>query len=89
MGWDGLARIDVEKSSSHQLSQIEIAGDNPCSQQLSSKSYFRAPTQSRRTENGNSLRFVTPEQAAPNLRGLGKIERENNRFALLESYANS
>jgi hypothetical protein len=27
--------IDVEKSSSHHLSQIEIASDNPCYQQLS------------------------------------------------------
>jgi len=27
--------IDVEKSAYHQLSQIEIASDNPCSQQLS------------------------------------------------------
>jgi hypothetical protein len=26
---------DVDKSSSHQLSQNEIAGDNPCSRQLS------------------------------------------------------
>jgi hypothetical protein len=26
--------IDVEKSSSHHLSQNEIAGDNPCSQHL-------------------------------------------------------
>src|SRR5580700_2852309 len=25
MGWDGLPRIDVEKSASHQLSQTEIA----------------------------------------------------------------
>jgi hypothetical protein len=29
------ATIDVDKSSYHQLSQFEIAGDNPCSQQLS------------------------------------------------------
>ena len=29
------AQIDVEKSASHQLSQSEIASDNPCSQQLS------------------------------------------------------
>jgi hypothetical protein len=35
MGWEDLARIDVEKSSSHQLSQIEIASDNPCAQHLS------------------------------------------------------
>jgi hypothetical protein len=27
-------RIDVEKSASHQLSQTEIANDNPCSQQF-------------------------------------------------------
>ena len=30
--------IDVEKSSSHHLSQIEIDGDNPCSQQLTGRS---------------------------------------------------
>jgi len=35
MGWEGLARIDVEKSFSHQLSQNEIASDNPCYQHLS------------------------------------------------------
>ena len=35
MGWDGLPRIDVEKSSSHQLSQVEIASDNPSSRHLS------------------------------------------------------
>jgi hypothetical protein len=29
-----LARIDVEKSASHQLSQNEISSDNPCYQQL-------------------------------------------------------
>jgi hypothetical protein len=29
MNWDGLPRIDVEKSASHHLSQIEIDGDNP------------------------------------------------------------
>ena len=34
-GRDGLLWIDVEKSSSHQLSQNEIGGDNPCSRQLS------------------------------------------------------
>jgi hypothetical protein len=28
-------RVTVEKSSSHHLSQAEIASDNPCSQQLS------------------------------------------------------
>jgi hypothetical protein len=28
---------DVDKSSSHQLSQDEIAGDNPCSRHLSGK----------------------------------------------------
>ena len=28
-------RIDVEKSSSHHLSQNEIASDNPCSRHLS------------------------------------------------------
>jgi hypothetical protein len=28
MGWEALARIDVGKSASHQLSQIEIASDN-------------------------------------------------------------
>jgi hypothetical protein len=28
MGWDGLPRIDVEKSACRQLSQIEIGGDN-------------------------------------------------------------
>jgi len=27
-------RIDVGKSASHQLSQFEIGGDKPCSQQL-------------------------------------------------------
>jgi hypothetical protein len=35
---DGLGRfprIDVEKSSSHPLSQTEIDGDNPCSRHLS------------------------------------------------------
>jgi hypothetical protein len=35
MGWDDLPRIDVDKSSSHHLSQTEIASDNPCSQHLS------------------------------------------------------
>jgi hypothetical protein len=39
MGWEGLARIDVEKSFSHQLSQNEIASDyihgNPFPRQLS------------------------------------------------------
>src|SRR5580693_4576963 len=30
-----LARIGVDKSASHHLSQNEIAGDNPCSRQLS------------------------------------------------------
>src|SRR5579864_7485933 len=35
MGWDGLPRIDVDKSASHQLSQSEIASDNPCDQHLS------------------------------------------------------
>jgi hypothetical protein len=34
-GLDGLVRIDVEKSSSHHLSQSEIDGDNPCYRQLS------------------------------------------------------
>src|ERR1700758_2385040 len=34
MGWVGLARIDVEKSSSHHLSQSEIGGDNACSRHL-------------------------------------------------------
>src|SRR5579862_8405405 len=29
--------IDVDKSSSHQLSQTEIGGDNPCSQHLSER----------------------------------------------------
>jgi hypothetical protein len=29
MGWEDLARIDVEKSSSHQLSHSEIGSDNP------------------------------------------------------------
>jgi hypothetical protein len=33
----GSGRIDVDKSAYHQLSQNEIGGDNPCSQQLSSK----------------------------------------------------
>jgi hypothetical protein len=33
MDWEGLARIDVAKSSSHHLSQGEIDGDNPCYQQ--------------------------------------------------------
>jgi hypothetical protein len=37
MGRGGWVRIDVEKSSSHQLSQREIAGDNPCSRQLFEK----------------------------------------------------
>jgi len=32
---DLLIWVDVDKSSSHQLSQNEIASDNPCSQQLS------------------------------------------------------
>jgi len=31
----GLSRIGVVKSASHQLSQNEIGGDNPCSQHLS------------------------------------------------------
>src|SRR5215469_7177193 len=35
MGWEGLARIDVEKSASHHLSHNEIAGDNPCYRHLS------------------------------------------------------
>jgi hypothetical protein len=36
--WDGqLARIDVEKSAYHHVSQNEIAGDNPCSRHLSGK----------------------------------------------------
>jgi hypothetical protein len=30
-----IARIDVEKSAYHQLSQSEIGSDNPCYQQLS------------------------------------------------------
>jgi hypothetical protein len=30
-----ISRIDVEKSSSHHLSQFEIGGDNPCSRHLS------------------------------------------------------
>ena len=30
----GLPQIDVEKSSSHQLSQTEMASDKPCSQPL-------------------------------------------------------
>ena len=34
---DYRSRIDVEKSSSHQLSQTEIGSDNPCSQNLSEK----------------------------------------------------
>jgi len=34
MGRSGLAGIDVEKSSSHQQSQTEIASDNSCYQQL-------------------------------------------------------
>jgi hypothetical protein len=29
MDWDGLPRIDVEKSASHQQSQTEIGSDNP------------------------------------------------------------
>ena len=40
MGWEGLARIDVEKSASHHLSQTEIDGDNPCSRHLSEKPCF-------------------------------------------------
>jgi len=35
MGRSGLAGIDVEKSSSHQQSQTEIASDNPCYRHLS------------------------------------------------------
>ena len=29
MGWEGLARIEVEKSSSHHRSRNDIGGDNP------------------------------------------------------------
>ena len=36
----GLVWIDVDKSSYHQLSQSEIASDNPCSQQLSGSVRF-------------------------------------------------
>jgi hypothetical protein len=35
--WEGLARIDVAKSSSHQLSHTEIASDNPWYQHLLSR----------------------------------------------------
>ena len=38
MGWDGLPRIDVEKSSYHHLSQNEIGSDNPCSRHLAKES---------------------------------------------------
>jgi hypothetical protein len=34
-------RINVDKSASHHLSQFEIGGDNPCSQQLSKKCALR------------------------------------------------
>jgi hypothetical protein len=34
-----LVPIGVEKSSYHQLSQIEIGSDNPCSRHLSSKQF--------------------------------------------------
>jgi hypothetical protein len=48
MGLDGLPRIDVEKSASHHLSQLEIGSDNPCYQHLSELSVRLCAKRSQR-----------------------------------------
>ena len=49
-GQNGLVQIDVDKSSSHQLSQPEIASDNPCSRHLSGDFRFIC-----RCKNNNNI----------------------------------
>jgi hypothetical protein len=56
----GPSRIGVEKSSSHHLSQIEIASDNPCSQHL----FRRCLRLSKRRQNLRIM-IVLRENAIP------------------------
>jgi hypothetical protein len=65
-------RIDVEKSSSHHLSQDEVAGDNPFSQHLSEGQYPGSAL--IMTQRGPKL-IGSTRDPVPNVHALIKLER--------------